>query len=103
MYDEGVKIGETMTQKFPGSADAWEQYAVFIAKPKTSQEEKRKGIVALSIAAGIRKIGEGDAKAALTELKDAIGDSGIKTKLPEILNAAEGDQAIKDEVINKIK
>ena len=103
MFDEGVKVGKTMTDKFPASAEAWEQYAVFIAKGNTTVDEKRLGVVALSIAGGIKKIQAGDAKGALKELKDAIKSTGMKTKLPEIINAIDVDQAVKDEVLAGIK
>ncbi|MFP4459675.1 MAG: tetratricopeptide repeat protein [Candidatus Zixiibacteriota bacterium] len=100
-FEDGIKIGKIMTEKFPGFPAGWERYAVMLAQGGKSKEDKVLGVIALSIAEGLKAIEEGDAQKAIDVLKD-VKTSSIKDRLPKIIEQAKGDEAVKQKVLDSL-
>ncbi len=101
-FADGIKIAKLMTDRFPGVADGWEQYAIMLARGSDSKEDKLLGVAAISIANAIRKIESGDADGAVKELKDAKSIESVKSRLNDIVKQTSGKEEVKQAVISKL-
>lgn len=101
-FDDGIRVGKIMIERFPGFADGWDLYAIALVK-SDNVEDKAIANVISSVGSGLAKIKEGDADGAIHELQPAIRDAGMKSKLPSIIEQGPGDEETKAKVLEAIK
>lgn len=101
-FEDGIKIGKMMTEKFPGFAEGWERYAIMLAQGGKSREATVLGIVALSVSECLKAIRDGDAVRAIAALEEA-DKTAIREVLPKAVEQAIGDEEVKAKVLEAIK
>ncbi len=101
-YEDAIKVGEIVTEKFPGSAEGWSRYGIALGYGKDAKEDKIMAAVSVSIGSGIIALEGGDTAKAIKEFKKA-DKPGLRERFSEIIGATNASEEDKQKVLDAFK